>query len=273
VLECVINVSEGRRAEVLSRIVAVAGPCLLDVHSDAHHNRSVLTLAGDDVEEAARRVAETTVDELDLSSHEGAHPRLGTLDVVPFAPMGATTMADAVAARDAFAEWAGSRLSVPCFKYGAERSLPEVRRGAFATIAPDTGPDRPHPRAGATAVGARPLMVAYNLWLDRAELAVADEIAAGLRGPAVRALAFELDGQVQVSLNLIDPLHIGPEAAYERVDAEVEARGGEIARTELVGLVPRAVLERVPAARWTRLGLSTETTVESRLERAGLPPP
>ncbi len=272
-LECVINVSEGRRSSVVSGIAAAAEGSLLDVHSDPHHNRSVLTLAGPDVEEAARAVARCTVEQLDLATHQGAHPRLGTLDVVPFVPVGSALLPEAVAARDTFAEWAGEALGLPCFLYGPERSLPEVRRGAFSSLAPDRGPAVPHPRAGAAAVGARRLMVAYNLWLERTELSVGNEIAKALRGPAVRALAFELDGHVQVSLNLVDPLNIGPEEAYDRVDAEALARGTAISRPELVGLAATAVLERVPPARWTELGLSEEATIESRLEGAGLPLP
>ncbi|MEY2571480.1 MAG: glutamate formiminotransferase / 5-formyltetrahydrofolate cyclo-ligase, partial [Acidimicrobiaceae bacterium] len=148
-LGSVINVSEGHDGPVLAAIVEAAGEPLLDVHRDVHHNRAVLTLAGPDVEQAAQRVAREAVRFIDLRQHEGVHPRIGALDVVPFVPLGGSTMADALGARDRFARWAAAALELPCFLYGPERSLPEVRRGAFTSFAPDVGPSRPHPTAGA----------------------------------------------------------------------------------------------------------------------------
>ena len=143
--ECVINISEGRDQSVIESVAAAGGGQLLDVHSDAVHHRSVLTLAGDlaDVEAAARRVAITAVSTIDLTGHEGVHPRLGVVDVVPFVPLvdtdGTTTSWQAVlAARDGYAAWSGNTLGVPCFRYGPERSLPDVRRGAFTTLASDS---------------------------------------------------------------------------------------------------------------------------------------
>ena len=130
-LECVLNLSEGARLDVVAQLAATAGDALLDVHSDADHNRSVLTLVGEDSPRAVTRAA---VEVLDLRTHTGAHPRIGVVDVVPFVPLGAATMADAEAAADRFAAWAGSELAVPCFRYGSHRSLPEVRRGAFVAL-------------------------------------------------------------------------------------------------------------------------------------------
>ncbi len=163
-----MNVSEGRDGPALGAVAAAAGPELLDLHRDVHHNRAVLTLAGADVEAAARRVTRTAVDHLDLRTHHGVHPRIGVVDVVPFVPLEGSALVDAVAARDRFARWAGATLGLPCFVYGPERSLPSIRRGAFRELAPDTGPPAPHPTAGACAVGARPVLVAFNLWLRRA---------------------------------------------------------------------------------------------------------
>ena len=146
-------------------------------------------------------MAGSAVDRIDLRSHAGIHPRLGAVDVVPFVPLGAGPPAtarrghEALAARDRFAGWAGSTLDLPCFLYGPERTLPEVRRSAFRSLAPDTGP-RPHPTAGATAVGSPPVLVAYNVWIagepgcDRTSpsaLSVARALAAELRGPSVRS--------------------------------------------------------------------------------------
>jgi glutamate formiminotransferase len=263
-LECVVNVSEGCRAPVIDALARSAGDQLLDVHSDADHNRSVFTLAGDDVEAAVRALAAEAVAEVDLRGHTGAHPRMGVVDVVPFVPLAQATFEDAVAARDRFATWAGSSLELPCFLYGTGRSLPDVRRDAFRTIAPDTGPDRPHRSAGACAVGARPVLVAYNVWLDDRDLALARAVAAQVRAPAVRALGLQVGDGVQVSMNLLAPDEVGPAEVYDKV-----AASARVERAELVGLLPRAVLLAVPASRWLQLDLSEERTIEARVGRSG----
>lgn len=271
VLECVVNVSEGRDASVLEALAAAAGPALLDVHTDPHHHRSVLTLAGPGVEEAARRLAVEAVARIDLGRHVGAHPRLGAVDVVPFVPLGRATMADAVAARDRFARWAAEQLAVPCFVYGPERSLPDVRRGAFGPLPPDTGPALPHPTAGAVAVGARPVLVAYNLWLAAdAPVATARAVARRARGPAVRSLGLDVGGRAQVSCNLVDPRAVGPADAYDAVAECAAELGTAVVGAELVGLVPASVLDAVPPERWSALDLAPSRTIEARLERAGL---
>ncbi|HET7721696.1 MAG TPA: hypothetical protein VFK43_17130, partial [Acidimicrobiales bacterium] len=201
-----INVSEGRDRSVIRRIAAAGGPCLLDVHSDPHHNRSVLTLAGAGVEAAAQAVATEAVRDIDLRLHVGVHPRLGAVDVVPFVPLAGASMDDALAARDRFAAWAGEHLAVPCFLYGPERSLPDVRRHAFTGLAPDTGPPVAHPTAGAICVGARPVLVAYNVWLaEGVPVATARQVAREIRGPGLRALGLDVGGRAQVSMNLVDP--------------------------------------------------------------------
>lgn len=263
VLECVVNLSEGRRHEVLAGLAREAGSCLLDLHADADHHRSVLTLAGPDVEEAARAVAARAVAELALTGHAGAHPRLGVVDVVPFVPLEGSAMADAMAARDGFAAWAGNELGLPCFLYGPERALPQIRRLAFAGLAPDTGPDAAHPTAGATSVGARPPLVAYNLWLAGGDVGQARAVAARVRGPAVRSLGLDLAGRPQVSCNLVDPMALGPAQIFDSVAALVP-----VARAELVGLVPGAVLAATPRERWSQLDLAPERTIEARLARA-----
>lgn len=261
-LECVINVSEGRRLDVVETIARAAGRELLDVHTDADHNRSVLTVVG---EGAARAVAAATVLSLDIRSHTGVHPRFGVLDVVPFAPLGSTSLDDAVEARDQFARWVAETLEVPCFCYGPERSLPDVRRDAFLTLAPDTGPSEPHPSAGAVAVGARPILVAYNLWLTEPDLEGARAMARSLRGPAVRALGLATGDHVQVSMNLTDPIAVGPAEVYDRVADEMG-----VERAELVGLIPRALLERTDPRRWDELDVGEDRTIEARLAVRGL---
>lgn len=260
-LACVVNVSEGARPDRVGSLAAAAGGDLLDVHADPHHNRSVLTLVGT---EAPRRVARAAVALLDLRTHTGVHPRFGVVDVVPFVPLDGQPFAEAIAARDAFARWIGTDLRVPAFLYGPERTLPEVRRSAFAGLAPDAGPPDPHPTAGAVAVGARPPLVAWNLWLAVPDLARARAVAAAVRSPEIRALGLAVGDRVQVSLNLVAPDRVGPAEAWDRVAALVEVAGAE-----LVGLVPRAVLDRTDPARWSPLDLAPDRTIEACLERRG----
>jgi glutamate formiminotransferase len=262
VLECVVNVSEGRVDERLDLLAAAAGDALLDVHRDPHHHRAVLTLLG---EEAPRAVAEAAVAVLDLTHHDGVHPRLGVVDVVPFVALEGSTADDARAARDAFAAWFAAVHGVPCFRYGPERTLPEVRRRAFVDLAPDVGPDRPHPTAGATAVGARDVLVAYNAWLDRDDVAAARAIASAVRSAEVRTLGLQVGDRVQVSMNLVAPDVIGPAAAIDLVAGAARERGIGVAGAELVGLLPRRVLSAVPRARWAELDLAEDRTIEARI--------
>jgi glutamate formiminotransferase / 5-formyltetrahydrofolate cyclo-ligase len=256
VLECVINVSCAAGA-ALDAIATAAGPSLRDVHSDVDHHRSVLTLVGPNVEEAARRVAGEAVARLDLRTHVGAHPRIGVVDVVPFVALDGSTATDALAARDQFATWAGTTLALPCFLYGPERTLPEVRRRAWNDLGPDTGPAAPHPSGGACAVGARPVLVAYNLWLRDPDLDLARAIAAQLRSEHVRALGLRVGAHVQVSLNLIAPALFGPAQAFDAVAALAP-----VARAELVGLVPGVVLDAIDPTRWAELDLAEDRRLE-----------
>jgi glutamate formiminotransferase len=265
-LECVVNVSEGTRADLVGALAATAGRALLDLHSDPWHNRSVLTLGGPDVLEAAEALAATAVELLDLTTHSGVHPRLGVVDVVPFVPLAAgrgapeLDLTPALEARDAFASWAGEHLKLPCFLYGPERSLPDVRRSAFVDLAPTSGPPTPHPTAGAACVGARQQLVAYNLWLERDDLQLARKVARSIRSTEIRALGLAVGERVQVSCNLVAPFRVGPGAVFDLVDglARVE-------HAELVGLVPGGVLDNEPAHRWRQLGLEPEVTIEERL--------
>lgn len=257
-----MNISEGRSAERVEAIAAAAGDDLLDVHSDADHNRSVLTLVGED---APRAVASAAVAALDLRAHEGVHPRIGVVDVVPFVALDGAAEADAVAARDRFGRWAAADLGLPGFAYGPERTLPDVRRGAFAALAPTWGGPDPHPSAGGVAVGARPLLVAYNLWLaPGTDLAVARRVAAAVRGPAVRALGLAVGDAVQVSMNLVAPDVVTPADVWDVVAAQVP-----VARAELVGLVPERVLAVTREDRWDGLDLALDRTIEARLADRG----
>ena len=269
-LECVLNISEGRDLARVARIAAAAGDAVLDVHSDPHHHRSVLTLMGED---APRRVTTEALQLIDLRRHRGVHPRLGVVDVVPFVPLGPTTMDEAVMARNAFAEWAADEQGLPCFLYGPgphDPTLPGLRREAWTSRSPDFGPSRPHPTAGAVCVGARPVLVAYNVWLAGQDVTLARRVATAVRGPAIRALGLAVGERLQVSMNLIAPDEVGPAAAYDLVRAKAAALGAAVEGAELVGLVPDAVLHAVPAARWAELDLAPDRAIGARLAERGL---
>jgi len=275
-LTCVVNISEGRDTGVIGAIAAAGGGLVLDVHSDPDHHRTVLAMAGEDLEQAVKAVARRTVELIDLRGHSGVHPRLGALDVVPFTPLGADgspvmghgDLTGAIAARDRFAVWAGTTLGLPCFVYGPGRTLPAVRQQAFVGLAPDTGPAVAHPTAGACAVGARFALVAYNLWLATDNLEVARSVAVAVRGPAVRALGMRTSDVTQVSCNLVDPLTLGPAQVYDEVDRLARVAGTSVVRAELVGLAPAAVVDAAPRSRWRELDLDPSRTLESRLERS-----
>ena len=260
-LECVVNISEGRDDAVIAAVAGAAGSDLLDVHTDPHHHRSVLTLVG---EEAVRAVTTEAVARIDLRTHAGVHPRIGAVDVVPFVPLVDAPLADAVDARDRYCRWAGDELHLPCFRYGPERTLPDVRREAFRSLEPDDGPAQPHPSAGAVAVGARALLVAYNVWLADPDIDLARRIAREIRGPDLRTLGLRVGDRVQVSMNLVAPQRIGPADATDLVAARAPVEG-----CELVGLVPRQVLDAVPRGRWAALDLAEDRTIEARLAARG----
>ena len=285
-LTCAANVSEGRRLNVVSAIAQAADrpPAhLLDVHSDPDHNRSVFTVAGESIPivDAVLAAAEVAVGGIDLGSHAGVHPRLGAVDVVPFAPLADSTMPEAVAAARACARKLWEELGLPSFLYGeaaSGRSLPEVRRRAFRDLAPDYGGPGPHPTAGAVAVGARQVLVAYNVDLATEDLEVARRIAAAIRQsgpeaglPYVRALGFALPsrGIVQVSTNLLRPEVTGMGTVFETVASLAAAEGVAVAGSEIVGLAPRAALP--PSAAYLKLQ-EPQRVLEDEVFRAFGPP-
>jgi glutamate formiminotransferase len=292
-LECVPNVSEGRRPEIVARLAAAAssapGVRLLDVSSDADHNRTVFTLAGEPQALIAGLLAlyETALAHLDLRSHQGVHPRLGAVDVVPFVPLDGATMADAVAAARRLALEVARRFDLPVFLYEeaavlpARRSLAAIRRGGFeglpARLAdpawrPDHGPVRVHPTAGATVIGARFFLIACNVLLDTADLALARAIAAAVREsggglPAVRALGFYLPsrGAAQVSMNLVDFRRTSLRTAFDRVRTESAARGVRVLTGELIGLLPRQAALDVVRETLALPSFDTGNLLEERL--------
>jgi glutamate formiminotransferase len=278
VLECVVNISEGRSPDVVDALTRAAGPALLDVHTDADHHRSVFTIADVDpgaTEASARRLATAAARALTLTDHDGVHPRLGVIDVVPFVSLDPTPPQVAVDAARAFAAWIGAELAVPAFLYDladpGHRTLPEVRSSAFSVLAPDAGPPAPHPTLGATAVGARRVLVAVNVELADDDLDLARAVARAVRErdgglPGLRALGLRLGSRAraQVSMNLVDLDATGLEPACVAVRNRVENAGGRVGRVELVGLVPAAVLAACSPEFLDWSGLSARVTVEQR---------
>jgi len=262
VLECVVNISEGRNLGILSTLAEACGEDLLDVHIDGDHNRSVFTLLGIS---APRRLSQCAVELLHLENHQGVHPRLGVVDVVPFVPLVDSTMFEATQARDEFAEWAVTTLGVPCFLYGTEKSLPDIRRQAWSSLMPDRGGPDGHSTAGAMCVGARGLLVAYNVWMSGDTSAeAAHALARQVRGDGIRTLALNVGDRWQISMNLIDPLRIGPDIAFDRIAQLVPFMQANIDHCELVGLLSEATLKKISCERWDELGLGIETTIEYR---------
>lgn len=276
-----LNLSEGRDPSLLGNLAAAGGTAFLDLHADPDHHRSVLTLAGPlgSVEQATHSVVTAAVERIDIGTHDGVHPRFGAVDVVPVVPLGPDDAAwtAAVSARDRLARWIGSELAVPCFLYGPERTLPDVRRLAFRGLEPDTGPSVPHPTAGATAVGVRRPLIAYNLWLEPARgqggasvdvVGVSRELAAALRTSRVRALGLPVRGGAQVSCNLLEASGHDLERVFDAVARGAADRGCRLSRGEVVGLVPTSCLDEIPRRRWGELGVREDGTIEARyLER------
>ena len=257
-LECVVNVSEGRNARIIGALADAVGKDLLDIHSDPDHNRSVFTMVGED---APRHLTEAAVSLMSIVDHDGVHPRLGMIDVVPFVPLKNSTMDDAIAARNDFAEWVARELDIPSFLYGPERSLPSIRKDAWVHLMPDTGPASPHDTAGAICVGAREPLVAYNVWLHNVDIAETRRIASLVRTEHIRTLGLQVGRFTQVSMNLIAPMIAGPDVAVDAVRQHVK-----IDHTELVGLLPNDVLQNISRDQWEELDLALNQTIEWRLE-------
>ncbi len=270
VFECVINVSEGQDEPILRQFERSAGSSFRHRHSDAWHNRSVFTLinSADELLLDVQWMLRNVIDALDLEFHDGVHPRFGVVDVVPFVALDPTQRTQALALRNQTAEWLGD-LGVSTFLYGdvngVERTLPDVRKGAFVTLSPDFGPTLPDEETGATAVGERPLLLAWNMFVEGVDLPGAKGLANQLRRPGIRTLGLAVGPRLQVSCNLIDPLAVGPAVAHDAL-IELLPQGAAITECELVGLAPRAVLDAIDPHRWSQLGLSEELTIEAHLE-------
>jgi glutamate formiminotransferase / 5-formyltetrahydrofolate cyclo-ligase len=270
IIECVPNISEGRRADVVTGIVdalrGVDRVRVLDYSSDSSHNRSVLTLAGEaePLKDAVLKLYERAVAAIDLRSHSGEHPRLGAVDVVPFVPIEGVTMNDCVALAKSTAAAIADRFGVPIYLYEEAASQPErrnledIRRGEFEGLRekmrdpawkPDYGPAEPHPSAGASVVGARMPLIAYNINLATDRLDVAKKIAAAIRHSSggfkfVKAMGIRLEdrGVVQVSMNLTNYEKTPIYRVFEVVKREAGRYGVNVLESEIVGLVPSAAL-------------------------------
>jgi glutamate formiminotransferase/formiminotetrahydrofolate cyclodeaminase len=295
-VECVPNFSEGRRSEVIAAIrnaiAGVDGVTILDTSSDLSHNRTVITFVVpvENAVDAAFAGIRKALEVIDLNHHSGEHPRMGAADVVPFIPLEGTTMEDCIVLARSLGKRVGRELEIPVYLYerAATRTdrenLADVRRGEFEGLrdqigtdparVPDFGPNRIHPTAGAVAIGARPFLVAYNVYLGPAtNLQVAKDVAKALRHSTgglryVKALGLEVDGQAQVSMNLVDTEKTPLFRAYEMVKLEAAAQGVATTWSEIVGLVPeRALLET--AARHVQLrNFSSEMVLERRVRDA-----
>ncbi|HEX7018476.1 MAG TPA: glutamate formimidoyltransferase [Gemmatimonadaceae bacterium] len=295
-IECVPNFSEGRRPEIVAAIrdaiAAVDGVAVLDVSSDVSHNRSVITFVAplEKVVDAAFAGIRAAREKIDLTRHTGEHPRMGAADVVPFIPLEGATMEDCIVLARTLGQRVGTELDIPVYLYERAATRPDrenladVRRGEFeglrdeigknANRQPDFGPARVHPTAGAVAIGARPFLVAYNVYLGPASnLGVAKEVAKALRGSSgglrfVKALGLEVDGQAQVSMNLVDTEKTPLSRAFDMVKMEAEARGVTPTWSEIVGLVPEHALFET-AARHIRLrNFSPDMVLERRVRSA-----
>ena len=269
IIECVPNISEGRDRSVVDAIAGAAvgtGCKLIDVSSDADHNRTVITLVGDEegLEQGVLRLVDEAVSRIDLKRHSGAHPRMGAVDVIPFIPVAGATMEDCVTLSRRVGESISEKFEVPVFLYeesasrADRRNLAKIRKGEFEGLAekltdpawaPDFGPSLPHPSAGAVAVGAREFLIAFNINLATDDLSVAKKIATAVRHSSgglryVKALGLSLEerGIVQVSMNLTNFRKTPVLRVFDMVRREAERLGVLVLESEIIGKIPRQAL-------------------------------
>jgi len=293
VIECMPNVSEGRRRDVIDRLAdslrAVPGMRVLDVESDATHNRSVFTLAGDAaaMQAGVPTLFEGAIAAIDLTTHQGEHPRLGAVDVTPFIPIDGVTMDECVVLAKSIAQDVAARFSLPIYLYEdastnpQRKNLEDIRRGEFEGLAakmatpgwaPDYGPAAPHPTAGASVIGARMPLIAYNINLATDRLDVARRIASAIRMSSgglryVKAMGIPLEdrGIVQVSMNLTNYEKTPIFRVFEMVKREAERYGVNVLESEIVGLVPAAALRQSVEWYLQLEGFSAAQVLENKL--------
>lgn len=295
-VECVPNFSEGRRPEVVQQIrdaiAAVSGVTVLDVSSDESHNRSVITFVVpvERAVDAAFAGIRAARDSIDLNVHSGEHPRMGAADVVPFVPLEGATMEQCVELARTLGKRVADELEIPVYLYERAATRPErenlanVRRGQFEGIrdemptkperAPDFGASRVHPTAGAVAIGARPFLVAYNVYLgDASNLPTARQVARAVRGSSgglrhVKALGLEVEGQAQVSMNLVDVTQTPVHRAFDMVKMEAAASGVATTWSEIVGLIPEQALFDAAARHLQLTNFDPNQVLERRVRTA-----
>ncbi|MFH1422130.1 MAG: glutamate formimidoyltransferase [Planctomycetota bacterium] len=296
-IECVPNISEGRRPEIVKEIAAqvdkVKEAYLLDISSDSDHNRSVITFAGipEAVSEAAFQLTKRASRLIDLNKHEGKHPRMGATDVVPFIPLSGAQMEDCIKIAVDTGKRIGFELGIPVFlyEYAATRkerkNLADVRHGEFEGLreeigknpdkTPDFGPNKIHPTAGATVIGAREFLIAYNVNLNSPDISIARTIAKKIRTkdgglPAVKALGLFLPekGITQVSMNLVNFKTTSIEKVYQEIEKEAEKHNVEIIESELIGLMPQSAYYDGLEKRTKIDDFSLNQIVENRLQKS-----
>lgn len=298
-IECVPNFSEGRRAEVVEEIVRtigqIDGVTMLDFSRDETHNRSVVTFAGaaEPVVRAATAAVGRAIELIDMERHTGAHPRIGSVDVIPFVPLGTTRMEECVDLARRFGEQIARTYELPVYLYGEaalrpeRKRLAEVRKGQYEGLKadlgsdpardPDFGPKRPHPRAGAVAVGARKPLIAFNVNLATDDLTLAQRIAETIREssgglPAIQAMAVQLEnpGQpryAQVSMNLVDWEKTGIARVVGEIRHIARQFGSDIDHCELIGLAPAGALLEVVADTLALRNFNADQVLELRLAK------
>ena len=274
IIECVPNISEGTDLEKVERIIAgvrdVEGVTLVGCESDADHNRSVITLAGngDALVEAAFRIYKAAKDEIDLNKHLGEHPRMGAVDVCPFIPVADATMEQCVACAEKLAERVGKELELPIYLYESaarredRKNLATIRKGQFEKLkdligkdedrVPDFGPNAIHPTFGCSAIGARFFLIAYNVNLNSDDVALAKTIGKTVREKdggmkAVKGMGFEIqmNGKTygQVSMNLVDYRETSPALVYKRIEELAAEQSVDVLESELIGVMPQATVD------------------------------
>jgi glutamate formiminotransferase len=291
-VECVPNFSEGRRLDIVDALAAAVAETpsvtLLDRTSDRDHNRSVLTFAGPStaVAQAMEQAVAIAIERIDMTVHQGEHPRLGAVDVVPFVPLGETTIDETIELARDFGRRIAQRFELPVYLYAKAATRPErailadIRRPQFEGLrdligtpefAPDFGPNHVHPTAGATVVGARPFLIAYNINLETRDAEIARRIARRVRErsgglPRVQALGLYLEdlGCAQVSMNLLDFTVTPVWLVWETVVGLAREEGVEPRESELIGLAPLASLIEVA----DHVGADPDGTTEERISAA-----
>ena len=292
VIECVPNISEGRDADKVHAIAGVIerpGVKLLDLSSDPNHNRTVITMAGEPeaVAAAAFDVARAAVETIDLNHHQGEHPRMGAVDVIPFVPIGGMTMKECSELAEGVGARIGAELNVPVYLYAESarvperRKLPTIREGEFEGFAlkikdpawkPDFGPSERHPTAGCVAVGARNFLIAFNIDLDTSDLSIAKRIAKGIRESSGGLMNLQAKGifledkqRAQVSMNILNFQTTPIYRIFEVVKMEAARYGVGIIESELIGLAPAQAFMDVASYYLQLPGLSRDALVETRI--------